>query len=305
MRTVFLGTPEAAVPSLVELARVSQVMTVMTQPDRPRGRRGSPQPSPVKEAAGELGLPVIQPVRSAEIGPALAKLGPLDVAVIVAFGMLIRPDALAVPASGFLNVHFSLLPRWRGAAPVQRAMLAGDARTGITLMQLDHGLDTGPILVSRSTAIGPDETAGEITARLSAMGASLVGRHLEAIVAGSVTPVSQPTLESTHAPKLDRHDRQFVPDADAATVRRSIMALAPSPGVTATLPDSTLRLLRAGVIRHGVDAPPGTLALSDGRLWCAAQDGWVELVVVQPAGKRAMGGMEWARAGGRLPVRLT
>ena len=152
MRAVFLGTPEAAVPSLTALARVADVATVITQPDRPKGRSKRPMPPPVKQQAAELGIPVEQPATSRDIGPIMSGLGPIDVAVIVAFGMLIRPEALDLPAMGFVNVHFSILPRWRGAAPVQRAIEAGDPRTGITLMRLDEGLDTGPVYSVRSTA---------------------------------------------------------------------------------------------------------------------------------------------------------
>lgn len=301
MRTVFLGTPAAAVPTLATLHSSTDVVAVFTQPDRPRGRSGTPQASEVKLAARELGLDVIQPARSAEIASHLTRLGPIDVAVIVAFGLLIRPDALAVPEAGFVNVHFSLLPRWRGAAPVQRAMLAGDGRSGVTLMQLDEGLDTGPTLATLSTEIGSDETGGILTRRLSVLGAELVRRHLAAIVAGVITPVPQPVGGVTLAPKLDGSDRRFIAGTDAETLRRSIMAMAPAPGLTADRGGRPVKLLEAGEVRDGTDVPPGALEVHDGRLWCSAVDGQVEIRLIQSAGRRPVTGIEWAR-GQALPL---
>jgi methionyl-tRNA formyltransferase len=302
VRTVFFGTPEAAMPSLLRLANDHDVIAVVTQPDRPRGRSGTPQPPPVKAAASQLGLQIHQPSRSSEIEAILRSLGPVDVAVIVAFGMLIRPGAIAVPKAGFINLHFSLLPRWRGAAPVQRALIAGDERTGVTLMQLDAGLDTGPTLVTCSTAIGESETAGTLSARLSAIGAHLLAAHLSAAVAGRIIPVPQEAAKATHAPKLSGDDRRYLPDVDAQTLRRSIMAMAPAPGLSALHGEQRLKLLLAGQIRLDAHAqPPGTLAEAEGRLWCHALDGQVELLEVQPAGKRVMNARDWMRGrAGRL-----
>jgi methionyl-tRNA formyltransferase len=304
VRTVFLGTPAAAVPSLIALKTSTDVVGVFTQPDRPRGRRGTPQPSHVKVAAGDHGLPVFQPERSAGIGPQLSSLGPIDVAVIVAFGMLIPPDALAVPAEGFVNVHFSLLPRWRGAAPVQRAMLAGDERTGVTLMRLDEGLDTGPLLVSVSSRIGRDETAGDLTGRLAGMGGVLLRRHILAIAGGAITAVPQSAQGTTHAPKLERSDRTFMADVDGETMRRTIMAMAPAPGLTADLDGQPVKFLRAGEIRQESGLAPGTLDYVDGALWCAASDAWVEIREIQSAGRRSMSGTDWARGRARPYGRL-
>jgi methionyl-tRNA formyltransferase len=218
----------------------------------------------------------------------------------VAFGLLIRPDALVVPDAGFVNVHFSLLPRWRGAAPVQRAMLAGDRRSGVTLMQLDEGLDTGPTLATLSTGIGRNETGGVLTRRLSALGADLVRRHLAPIVAGSITPVPQPVSGVTLAPKLDSSDRRFIAGTDAKTLRRSIMAMAPAPGLTADLAGRPVKLLQAGDVRDGTDLPPGALEVIDGRLWCSAEDGRVEILLIQSAGRRPVTGIDWAR--GQAPA---
>jgi methionyl-tRNA formyltransferase len=192
LRVAFLGTPDAAVPSLRALAAIADVPIVITQPDRPQGRSKRPQPPPVRVVADELGLAVAQPERSVEISSMLAAAGPLDAAVLVAFGQLIRPDALAVPRRGFLNVHFSILPRWRGAAPVQRAIMAGDRRLGVTVMVLEAGLDTGPTVATWSTGLGALESGGSVLARLSVGGAALMARVLEPYVHGRLAAITQP-----------------------------------------------------------------------------------------------------------------
>ena len=158
-----MGTPAPAVPALEATARISEVRMVVTMPDRPRGRSGTPQPSPVKEAALDLGLPVEQPANRGELLQAIAAAAPVDVGVVVAFGMILRPETLGIPRRGFVNVHFSLLPRWRGAAPVERAVLAGDSSSGVTLMVMERGLDTGSVISSCEIPVGPDDTAAIIT----------------------------------------------------------------------------------------------------------------------------------------------
>ena len=305
MRAVFLGTPDAAIPALGTLHQIAEVAAVITQPDRPRGRSSTPQPPPVKVWAEDAGLPVIQPGRSTSIAPVLDDLGAFDVAVVVAFGMLIKPNALQIPSRGFINVHFSLLPRWRGASPVTRAMIAGDDRTGVTIMRLDEGLDTGPTLASVSTAIGVDETGGSLTARLASSGARLLAATLPLHVSRLAYSLPQPSEGATLAPKLTKEDRRYEPGADAMMLRRRIMAMAPVPGVTAVHEGTQMKLLRAGEIHieHHTQSA-GTLTEDEGRLWCWAPDGRVELLQVQPAGKRAMDARAWmqGRAGrlGRL-----
>ena len=293
MRTVFLGTPEAAVPSLTALAEVSDVVAVVTRPDRPRGRSKRPVPSPIKEHAERLELPVHQPGSSAEIAPILAALGDLDVAVIVAYGMLIRPDALAIPDRGFVNVHFSILPRWRGAAPVQRAIEAADGRTGVTLMRLDPGLDTGPIYSIRSTELLVHETAGDVLSRLATTGAGLVQQLLGDIVSGRIIATPQPPDGVTHAAKISTEERRLDPATPAEQLVSKIHALSPSPGSTARLDGQGFKILRSRTTVEASDEP-GALDLVDGRLLMSTATTRIELVEVQPAGKRPMSGRDWA-----------
>jgi methionyl-tRNA formyltransferase len=293
VRAVFLGTPDVAVPSLDALREVADVAAVVTQPDRPRGRSRKPRPPAVKERALVHGIDVHQPSSSREIAPLLEEIGQLDVAVIVAFGMLIRPDALAVPARGFVNVHFSLLPRWRGAAPVQRAIEAGDRTTGVTLMALDEGLDTGPIYSTRVTALEPSETAGDVFERLSHTGARHLSQLLASIVAGRVVPIRQNDETATHAAKVSVEERRLEVDAPAITIRRSVHALSPSPGAYGMLDGDRFKLLRVRDTGSR-SSVPGELRLDDGRLLMATATTWLELIEVQPSGKRVMTGRDWA-----------
>jgi methionyl-tRNA formyltransferase len=293
VRAVFLGTPDVAVPSLDALSRIGDVAAVITQPDRPRGRSKKPQPPAVKERALALGIPVHQPASSTAIAPLLEDLDGIDVAVIVAFGMLIRPDALAVPARGFVNVHFSILPRWRGAAPVQRAIQAGDRTTGVTLMALDEGLDTGPVYSTRVTTLSPDETAGDVFDRLADTGARHLQQWLPSIAARRVVATRQNDQEATHAAKISPDERRLALDAPATTIRRLVHAMSPAPGAFAMLGDDRFKLLRV----QETDLPssdPGALVLNDGRLLMGTATTMLELVEIQPFGKRVMSGHDWA-----------
>ncbi len=293
MRAVFLGTPEAAVPSLEALHRVAEVAAVITQPDRPRGRSRTPQPPAVKEHATALGISVHQPGSSREIASILTGIGSLDVAVIVAFGMLIRPEALALPSRGFLNVHFSILPRWRGAAPVQRAIQARDPATGVTLMALDEGLDTGPIYSIRATTLSPYETAGDVVDRLSRAGADHLEELLGLIVSGGVVPTRQDHERATHAAKIGPGERRLEIDTPAAELGATIHALSPAPGAFAMLAEERFKVLR--VRRTGrSSAAPGELRLVEGRLLMGTATDQLELLEVQPSGKRVMSGRDWA-----------
>jgi methionyl-tRNA formyltransferase len=275
------------------LRRIAEVCAVVTQPDRPRGRSKTPQPPAIKERALALGIPVHQPESSREIASLLAGVGSLDVAVIVAFGMLIRPDALAVPSRGFVNVHFSILPRWRGAAPVQRAIEAGDEQTGVTLMALDEGLDTGPIYSTRVTKLSPSETAGDVFDRLSLSGAHHLEQLLPAIVTGRAVPVSQNDARATHAAKVSHDERRLDPDTPAAQLRRTIHALSPAPGAFAMLEEQRFKILRVQETASPSPAP-GELRMEDGRLFMGTATTALALVEVQPSGKRVMSGREWA-----------
>lgn len=293
MRAVFAGTPVAAVPALTALSRTADVQLVVTRPDRPRGRSREPQPSAVKQAALDLGLTVSQPETGAQLSEAVGSVDDLDVAVVVAYGALVRPDVLAMPRSGFVNVHFSILPRWRGAAPVQRAILAGDHRTGVTLMRMDEGLDTGPILATASTAIGADEDAAELTGRLSGMGARLLETWLRPVVDGGVAPIVQDPSRATTAPKLTSDERWIDVVAPASAVLAAVRGLAPWPGAWARHESGAVRIHRA--VRGRLEVDPGVLVRSSHGLELGVGNGSILLVEVQPEGKRRMPAVDWAR----------
>lgn len=290
-RIVFLGTPDAAVTVLSRIA--DRVALVVTRPDRPKGRSGVPAPPPVKEFADAAGIPVIQPQRSADLAGMLGAYGPFEMGVVVAFGMLLRPDALSVPRLGHLNVHFSLLPRWRGAAPVQAAILAGDQRTGVSLMQLDEGLDTGPVIAVRSTAIGADEDAGALTGRLARLGADLLDQELEPVLAGRRWASPQPLDGVTRAAKVGGADRALDLTRPATELERRIRALAPEPGAHADAGGQPLQILAARA-RVG-SAPVGALSVEDGEVWLGTGSGLLQLGTVKPSGRRSMPAVEWMR----------
>lgn len=301
-RVVFLGTPEAAVPSLRRLAAELTVELVVTRPDRPRGRSRRPVAPPVKGAAESLGIPVAQPERASDLTTTLRQTGPIDLAVVVAFGMLIRPDALALPRRGFLNLHFSLLPRWRGAAPVAHAILAGDTLTGASVMLLDEGLDTGPVLGVRTTPIGPEDTTGSVTERLATRGADLLADLARGWVVGIVAAVPQPTA-GLSAPKLAPSDGHLDWRLTGEELHRRIRAFSPNPGAFSYVDGARLGILSAhpGPGR----LPPGSLRLDAGELLAGTSTGTLVLDLVHPAGRRPMPGADWARGWRREPTALT
>ena len=293
VRAVFLGTPEAAVPTLVSLSKVAEVAAVITRPDKPRGRSARLAPSAVKVAAAELGLPVLQPASASELTEALHQVGGIDVGIVTAYGTLISPEALSLPAHGFLNVHFSLLPRWRGASPVVAALLAGDEETGVSLMLLDQGLDTGPIVAARTVVIGRDEIAGELTNRLAILGAQLLVEVLPEWVGGRISVTLQAGNGATHAPKVTKSDLALDLATPAEELVRRIRALAPRPGAALTVGDVRLRVLAARGIDGNLAA--GELAVADERVVVGTGQGALELVTVQPPGKRPMPAAAWLR----------
>ncbi len=290
-RLAFLGTPGAAVPTLAALAARFDVVLAITQPDRPRGRSGTPAPSPVKEAATRLGIPVAQPGDRTGIAAALGDARPLDLAVVVAYGRILDDAALETPRLGMLNVQVSLLPRWRGAAPVARAILEGDATTGVTIIRLDQGLDTGPVLTAQAIDVLPGETAGELTDRLAAAGAALLSGVLEDYASGELVPVPQSDEGVTYATKIEPGDRPIrVADPAHEAVRR-VLALSPRPGATLSIDDVTHRVVRASL--HPGQVDPGTWQAIDGSPVVGFVGGAVELVELQPPGKRTMTGSSW------------
>ncbi|HEY7105195.1 MAG TPA: methionyl-tRNA formyltransferase [Acidimicrobiia bacterium] len=279
MRLVFFGTPDDAVPALRGLHDAGHdVVLVVTQPDRRRGRRGGLDPSPVKAAAAELGLAVRTPSRARDVTDEVANSG-AEVGVVVAFGQLLPVPLFTSVPLGFVNVHFSLLPRWRGAAPVERAILAGDRETGVCIMQIEQGLDTGPVYARTSTPIGETETAGELRARLVTMGTDLLVATLPSVA--STTPVPQ-AGEPTTADKLTVEEFELDVTRPADELVRVVRAGNPRPGAWTTVDGARLKVWRAR----------------------AAADGGFDLLEVQPEGRARMSADEWLRGRRGAPVRL-
>ncbi len=264
MRVIFLGTPAFAVPSLERLAAAKHALPlVVTRPDRPRRHGASrPEATPVKECARALGLDVAEPesLRETAVLERLAALRP-DILVVVAFGQLLPESVLALPGRGAVNVHASLLPRWRGAAPIARAILAGDSVTGVTTMQMERGLDTGPILLERRCDIGPDETAGELTVRLAVLGANLLIETLDALERGTVTPQRQDDARATWAPPLRREDGRIDWGEEAAAIAARVRGCLPWPVAEAALRDGRVQILAAEPLspEPASAATPGTV----------------------------------------------
>ncbi|TFL17450.1 methionyl-tRNA formyltransferase [Jannaschia formosa] len=295
MRVIFMGTPEFSVPVLDALARDHEIAAVYSQPPRPAGRGKKLRPSPVQARAEALGLEVRTPtsLRSAEAQAAFAALQ-ADIAVVVAYGLILPQPVLDAPRLGCVNVHASLLPRWRGAAPIHRAVLAGDARTGICLMQMEAGLDTGPVLMREATDIGPTDTTGDLHDRLSAMGARIVAQALPDIE--SLSPVAQPAEGVTYADKIDKAEAALAWDRPAEIVARQINGLSPFPGAFVQHDGARLKLLRARATEW--QGAPGTLIATEPPTVAAGQ-GAVELLEVQPAGRPPMAAEAWLN-GARL-----
>ena len=292
-RIAFLGTPGAAVPTLLALVDRHDVAVVITQPDRPVGRSKRPVGSPVKEEALRLGLTVRHPTNNTEMVQALESVDGLDLAVVVAYGRLLTTEALSVPTHGMLNVHFSLLPRWRGAAPVARALWAGDPMTGVTIIVLDEGLDTGPVLTAQAIDIEPEQTNGELTSRLADMGARLLASVLAGYVRGEIQPVPQTNDGMTYAAKVEVSERPLPVEAVVKDVVNRVRALSPEPGATLRIDDETLQIRRA---RPSAISPrPGTWQTHLGSPVAGFADGGVELVEIQPPGKKPMSGAAWIR----------
>lgn len=280
--------------SLRTLAALTSVALVVTQPDRPKGRSGRPTASPVKEAALELGLPVAQPAARRGLLEALASVAPFDVGLVVAYGMILRPEVLDIPRRGFLNLHYSLLPRWRGAAPVERAILSGDDETGVTLMRLDEGLDTGPVVGVEPVAISTDEDAGLLLGRLNELGVRLLQRCLLDYVSGRILLVPQNPEGATYAEKISPQEAQLDLSLAAAEVLSRIRAFSPRPGAFALLNGERFKIWQARPLPE-ISLEPGRLEVVAGTLAAGVGDGTIALDVIQAAGGRRMNGADWAR----------
>jgi methionyl-tRNA formyltransferase len=308
LRVAFAGTPEFAVPTLRALSQSPhRLVGVLTQPDRPAGRGRTLTASPVKGLALELGLPLAQPATlKGETDRADLAAWAADVLVVVAYGLILPRAALAIPRLGCINVHASLLPRWRGAAPVQRAILAGDARTGITIMQMEPGLDTGPILTLRSIELTGQETAGEVLNRLAQVGAELLTETLAALEAGTETPVKQSDTGATYASKIEKRESVIDWAQSAQHIGRQVRAFNPSPVAQTLWDGQPLRIWRARAIAPAsVPTEPGrVLGLIGEQLIVQCGAGALAIEQLQPAGRRVMSALEFARGRTTTGTRL-
>ena len=299
MRIVFAGTPAFAVPSLRAAHAHHEVVAVYTQPDRPAGRGRGLTPSPVKLEAIQRGIPVLQPLslKKKSTQDALRELQP-DVMIVVAYGLILPQAVLDIPQYGCWNVHASLLPRWRGAAPIQRAIEAGDEETGVCLMQMEAGLDTGPVLLAQSLDIGPEETGGQLHDRLADLGAQVLRDALGLLRAGvRLPPHPQPDEGVAYAHKLDKAEARLDWTQSAAVLARKVRAFNPWPIAEAQLAGERLRIHGAVAVDQAHDAAPGTL-LSAGRqgLDVACGQGVLRLRVVQREGGKAITAADYLNA---------
>lgn len=296
MRLVFAGTPAAAVPTLRRLASEHDIAAVVTRPDAPQGRKRVLTPSPVAQAAHELGLPVIPAARLDEEATARISLLEPELGVIVAYGGLVREPLLSIPKAGWINLHFSLLPRWRGAAPVQRALMAGDDRIGASVFQLVPALDAGEVFGMREVAVPGDATAATVLEILAADGADLTSEVVAGIAAGTARAVPQEG-EVTLAPKLTWEDGALDWTAPRAEVFARYRGVTPEPGAHTTVVGQRLKILEANVDAEMADAAlaPGEIAATKHALLIGTADAPLAVTRVQPAGKGAMRAVDWWR----------
>lgn len=303
VRLVFAGTPEPALPALRRLIESPRhdVLAVLTRPDAASGRRGRPEPSPVAREALDRGIPVLRPARpnSPEFVAELSELAP-DCCPVVAYGALLREDLLAVPPLGWINLHFSLLPAWRGAAPVQAAIAAGDPITGATTFRIEPSLDSGPVYGVVTEAIRPTDTAGDLLERLALSGAELLSATLDGIADGTLTPRPQPAEGVSVAPKVSVEHARVRWDLPAPVVERRIRAVTPNPGAWTLVGDLRIKL---GPVRVDSEAPmslpPGVIHADRKNVWIGTGSQPVRLGQIQPPGKKFMNAVDWAR-GARL-----
>lgn len=297
MRLLFAGTPDPALPALRRLVDSANhdVIAVLTRPDAAAGRRGKPAPSPVAQFAAERGIAVLKPERpnSAEFVAELAELAP-DACAVVAYGALLRDELLAVPAHGWVNLHFSLLPAWRGAAPVQAAIAAGDTVTGATTFRIERDLDSGPIFGVVTETVQPTDTAGDLLERLSVSGAGLLEATMDGIADGSLTPVRQPAEGVTVAPKITVEEARVRWDLPAHVVDRRIRAVTPNPGAWTMIGEARVKV---GPVRpdEGKVLAVGEIEVGKREVWIGTGSNAVSLSWIQPPGKKPMNAADWAR----------
>jgi methionyl-tRNA formyltransferase len=308
VRIVFAGTPEPALPALRRLidSPRHEVTAVLTRPDAAAGRRGKPEPSPVAREALDRGIPVLRPSRpnSEEFVEELSRLAP-DCCAVVAYGALLRDDLLAVPPRGWINLHFSLLPAWRGAAPVQAAIAAGDTITGASTFQIEPSLDSGPIYGVVTETIRPTDTAGELLERLAISGAALLSTTLDGIADSTLTPRPQPVEGVSVAPKITVEQARVRWDLPALVVERRIRSVTPNPGAWTVIGDLRIKLgpvdagNASGMAAPPEPLPPGVIHVDRKAVWVGTRSDPVRLGQIQPPGKRFMNAIDWVR-GARL-----
>ncbi|WP_411142830.1 methionyl-tRNA formyltransferase [Streptomyces sp. x-80] len=309
MRLVFAGTPEVAVPALDALIASDrhEVVAVVTRPDAPAGRGRRLVASPVAERAQEAGIEILKPARprDADFQARLREIAP-DCCPVVAYGALLPKSALGIPANGWVNLHFSLLPAWRGAAPVQHAVLAGDEVTGAATFQIEEGLDSGPVFGVVTEEIRPTDTSGDLLTRLAFAGAGLLVATMDGIEDGTLHPVPQPAEGISLAPKIEVEDAKVDWTAPALRVDRVIRGCAPAPGAWTVFRGERLKLMSVSAADHtGPELAPGELAVTKKAVYAGTGSHAVELLWVQPQGKKPMKAADWARGariatGGRL-----
>jgi len=291
---VFMGSPAFAVPALKSAAEQFNVTGVVTQPDRPAGRGRSLTQSPVKTAALALGIPVIQPEKLLHNTEAILQIREWNPAVIIvaAYGKILRKELLEIPQLGCVNIHASLLPRWRGASPIQAAILHGDEKTGITLMRMDEGLDTGPILSQSSIEIKPEDTAGSLETRLSVLGSELMLETLPGYLSGFIKPVPQPSEGETYAPLLKKEDGRLDFSQPSDSLERQVRAFNPWPGCFTMLDGSPFKVHKAFAVNER-GAKPGKMSVIDGYPAVGTGSGLLVLSEVQPPGKKSRDGKQF------------
>lgn len=296
MRVIFLGTGRLGLPTLKALAQSDEheLVVVITQPDRPAGRGLRVRPSPVKELAAELKLPVFQPERVNDEVEKIRAFEP-DVLVVAAYGQILSKALLEVPKMGSVNLHASLLPKYRGAAPIQWALICGERETGVTTFLMDEGLDTGPILLQRELAITDEDTAGTLEEKLAELGAELMLETLQGLERGTLTPRPQDDSQATKAPKIKKEMGRLDWAKSARELFNLIRALEPTPGAYTFYKGRRLKVHRGRVVEGESAGEPGEVVSLQGGLIVQTGEGALELVEVQPEGKRIMGGLDFIR----------
>ncbi len=291
IRIVFMGSPAFALPTLSRLAKSYHVVGVITQPDRASGRGREVKSPPVKTLALELNIPIMQPekIRAPEAMEQLRVWDP-ELIVVAAFGQILKKDVLEMPRYGCINVHASLLPRWRGAAPINAAILAGDEEIGVTIMQMDVGLDTGPMFAMKSIRVKPDDTADSVLQTLSTLGADLLAETLPEYLSGNLAPVPQPAHGATYAPMLKKEDGLLDFNHSAIELERRVRAMNPWPGAWFECKGNPLKVLRASTVSVEKGLTSGSRFIVDGKPAVQSAEGALVLDEIQPAGRKIMSG---------------